>query len=83
MTREQATDWMESEISDISEDWWCAGWYSGIEHVLWDEIEKGTDDPRLLMLKDVRDRFDVWFCDYRESCTVAEYRAKRLDEVQS
>lgn len=41
---EQATKRLEALISQISEDRWCAGWLTDIEHLLWDDAA-GTE-PR-------------------------------------
>lgn len=31
-------EWLINEMSEISEECWCAGWMSGIENVLWEAV---------------------------------------------
>ena len=92
--REQAVAMLEAAISDFSEECNCAGWMSGIEHDLWQILESGEDTwgygmcggaPDSALLKEIRllrDATGMWFCGYREACSVEEYRFMR-GEVQS
>ena len=37
-------DLLRKLMSEISEEYWCAGWLGGLEHVLWDVVTgKRTD----------------------------------------
>lgn len=46
---------MESLISDISEDNWCAGWLIGIEHLVFDTLFRDGPD-RLTIDGSTRDK---------------------------
>lgn len=62
---------LEKEMSDISEDLWCAGWMTGTEFVLWKAIQNGCRDTQwgvgtikrkqLLKLKMLSQRCDGWW----------------------
>ena len=72
--REVLQDWLLREMSDISEDAWCAGWLCGLEHILWNALEQLPEDPaqtvplgieqvpvrRLQRLKSIADLLGQW-----------------------
>ena len=87
--RAMAEAMLESAISEFSEDCYCAGWMSGIQDDLWDILDGeepawgygmcgGTpDDERLARIRALRDATGIWFCGYRDPCSVEEYRFSR------
>lgn len=55
---------MENIISDISEDFWCAGWMRGIEEEIWKmvigETPIGYDEDKILALKELNKITGLW-----------------------
>jgi len=43
---------LETLMSDISENRYCAGWYRDLEFWLWEELGKGLGDPTPLHIED-------------------------------
>ena len=89
LTRDVLREWLESEMSDISETHWAAGWMSGNEFALWDAIQNmpaetdygggPIDTGRLLKLLDVANELGEWY-DGSEFVPLEEWR-KRVAQL--
>lgn len=63
-------EWLLREMSDISEEYFCAGWLRGLEYSLWGAIQELPEDfaygfsvvpaERIMRLKEVAERLGMW-----------------------
>ncbi len=68
IVRQCLIEWMVQTVQEISEDTWAAGWYSGIEHLLWDAmhgkeitcLQWCSTKRALRKLKEVSGYLGVW-----------------------
>jgi hypothetical protein len=49
---ELAKDTLLRMMSDFSQDYWCAGWLSGLEFTLWDAMRNGPMDSEWEQLEE-------------------------------
>lgn len=78
-------EWMDHEMSDISEEHYCAGWMSDLEYALWNAIQRlpaetnygmgALDVERLTKLKAVSDILGEWF-DGDDYISLAEWQIR-------
>lgn len=83
-------DWraLAREMSEISEQAFCAGWMEGLEHFLWEIVNGGprkygrivVSDPQIARLRALSDRVRgwVWFNGEAEEELVDLERWQRL-----
>jgi hypothetical protein len=78
---ECAADALQSLMSMLSEDYRCAGWYVGIERIVWDDLDKGElFDPVILsaikLLATKCNGWWVWADDQTRLVPLDEWRRK-------
>ena len=49
---ELAKDTLLRMMEDFSQDYWCAGWLSGLEFTLWDAMTNGPEDSEWEQLEE-------------------------------
>lgn len=89
-------DWLEKEISSISEETCCAGWMQGIEYSVWREIQRlpadgsiygeRIDADRLHRMKEAAEWLGQWIWWDEENddpCPISLDRWERIFDART